>query len=481
MTSTVWRHGGARRPAGVALWVGGLALATLLVGPALAVQPLLALAVPVLAIGAIALLRFPAASVFALFVLTGSYGTLDAFTSFPVGETVDVILACLWLGALWQLLMRPTQRPLPLMPGVVAVALYLLITAVGIVTAEGITIGLHSFRASAWYVMAFLLVAYGPWSPEARRRIVLGLLAVIAAVSGYAVLRLVIGPAEAERELAEASTYTNFIDIQDDDIGLVGSLTSRHEMSAWLAVAIPFAFALSLALRGRWRVLAALTMLSCTVALVGTEVRLALVASVAAIVVVLALQLSARGFGGPQLGTAATALVVLVVGGAMVFSVVLGDGERAADRYGAIFSPSEDAAYHQRLQKWDAAVSDIQRHPFGHGAGTSGRVQQEYGRFVNIGTLDVDSSYLKIAYEQGWAAMALFCAAMLLLLVGLARRAVLTQVRERAGPAIGATGAIVALLVLFGGGVYIEGLTALTGWLIVGAGLGQVAWPDDAG
>ncbi len=138
----------------------------------------------------------------------------------------------------------------------VVVALYLLITGVGIATAEGLTIGLHSFRASAWYIMALLLVAYGPWSPATRRRIVHGLLIVTAAVSGYAVLRLLIGPAGAERDLAEASTYTNFIDVQDEEIGLVGSLTSRHEMSAWLAVAVPFAFALSLALRGWWRVLA---------------------------------------------------------------------------------------------------------------------------------------------------------------------------------------------------------------------------------
>ncbi len=200
-------------------------------------------------------------------------------------------------------------------------------------------------------------------------------------------------------------------------------------------------------------------------------------ATAAALVVVLALHLSARGFGGPQFGTAATALIVLVVGVTVAFSVVIGDSARAVDRYAAILNPSDDSAYQQRLQKWREAVRDIEEHPFGHGAGTAGRVQQEYGRFVNIGTLDIDSSYLKIAYEQGWAAMALFCGAMVLLLGGLMRRAVRSRGAEQAGPAIGAAGTIVALLVLFGGGVYVEGLTALTGWLIVGAGLGQVAWP----
>ena len=481
MTSPALRHANARHPVRLVLGVGALLLGALVVGPVLAVQPLLALAVPALAVGAIASFRFPAASVFALFVLTGSYGTVDAFTSFPVGEFVDVILASLWLGAVWHLLTHPRERPVRLLPGVVAVAVYLFITVVGILTADTLTIGLHSFRASAWYVMAFLLVAYGPWSPEQRRRINQGLLVVIAAVSGYAVLRLVIGPAGPERDLAEVSTYTNFIDVQDDDIGLVGSLTSRHELSAWLAVAIPFALALSLSLRRWWRVLAVLATATCTVALLGTEVRIALVASVAAILVILALQLSARGFGGSQLGIAATALVALVVGGALAFSVVVGESGRGVNRYAAVFSPSEDVAYQQRLDKWRVAVRDTNRHPFGHGAGTAGRVQQQYGRFVNIGTFDVDSSYLKIAYEQGWVVMGLFCVAMILLLVGLARGAALIGVRERAGPAIGATGALVALLVLFGGGVYIEGLPALTGWLIVGAGLGQVAWPDDGG
>ena len=132
MTSTALRQGVAKGPARAALGLGGLLVAALVIGPAVAIQPLLALAVPLLAVGAVVLSRFPAASVFALFVLTGCYGTIDAFTSFPVGESVDAILACLWLGALWQLLMHPQERPLPVMPGVVVVALYLLITAFGI-------------------------------------------------------------------------------------------------------------------------------------------------------------------------------------------------------------------------------------------------------------------------------------------------------------------------------------------------------------
>ena len=45
--------------------------------------------------------------------------------------------------------------------------------------------------------------------------------------------------------------------------------------------------------------------------------------------------------------------------------------------------------------------------------------------------------------------------------------------RDAGALAVGGAGVLVAMLVLFYLGLYIEGLTALTGWILVGVGLAQ--------
>jgi hypothetical protein len=465
----------ALRIAGAAAFV---ILAALVAGALVAGAPFLGLVVPGLAVGSLVCLRYPAASLMAAFLLTGAYGTIDAFTAIPVGGAIDFVIASLVLGVLGTFVVNRPDRTPRVWAGTAAVVLYAAIAAVGVVLASDRVAGVYSFRSSVWYLLALLLIAYAPWRAEAHQRVARGFLAVALAVGAYAVFRLIVGPADQERALALASSSTNLIDLRDPDIGLVGSFSSRHELAAWCAVAVPFAFALSLALRGRWRILSVAAAVACAMALLGSEVRVALAACLAGVLLVLVLYQLSRAFPGLHLGTTALVVLGLTAGGVAAFTWTVGDSPRSVERYKALFNPTQDIAYQDREIKWKQVVDDVDRHPFGHGMGSAGRAQQEHGRFVDVATFGIDNAYLKVAFEQGWGAMLLFAAATLLLLGGLVRRAVTTVDRARAGPALGACGALISLLVLSFAGVYIEGLPALAAWMLVGVGVAQFAWVE---
>jgi hypothetical protein len=170
--------------------------------------------------------------------------------------------------------------------------------------------------------------------------------------------------------------------------------------------------------------------------------------------------------------TATLVAVALIAGLASYSAVVAGDSARA-QRFANILTPDRDPAYQARLVKWHSAVAALRGKPFGNGLGTAGRVQRRSGRFVTIASINVDNSYLKMAWEQGYAVLALYAAGLILLAGGLARRALFTTDRTRAGIAIGAAGTLGAYVVVLFAGTYDEGLTALAAWLIVGLGVAQ--------
>ena len=117
----------------------------------------------------------------------------------------------------------------------------------------------------------------------------------------------------------------------------------------------------------------------------------------------------------------------------------------------------------------------------GRGLGTAGRTQQQRGRFYNIASFDVDNSYLKVGMEQGFFVMLFFGLAMAVLLAGLMLAAVRETVASRAALLIGAAGALTAMAILFYAGTYVEDLTALAGWILVGLGISVMVWrrPQD--
>lgn len=471
----------ARRDLGVrvrvlAMWAA-LVSGALVAGPVIDARPVMAFIIPGIAISAMVCVRHPAGAVVGTLAITGTFNTLTAYTPLPTGETVDVLLAGLWVGTAWTYLVSRRERPIWLWPGVVLSVIYVGLTAGAILGADGLFAGLYAFRISAWYMLAFLLIGYAGWKQETYRRIAHGIIAVAAIVGAYATLRWVVGPSEAERELAltSASPAYNFI---NGELRAFGSLPSGHHLSAWTSVLIPCCVAYALAGHGRWRALAAAAAVLCGIALFASEVRAGAVAAVVGVVLVLVLYQATRGVNGLHLGTTAGGLAAIVVIGAIAFSMSAGNSDAGFQRYSALLSsPTSDYSYQARLVKWRSAFDDIRAHPFGQGLGTSGEAHLKYGRFVTVSSLNIDNSYLKVALDQGFAVMVLYIATIAGLLIGLARRAVTATERERAAAIVAGAGSLGALAVLLPIGTYMEGLPALAAWIVVGLAVSQCSQP----
>src|SRR3954452_20350061 len=91
-------------------------------------KPILIVIPPLVFVSARVCSRRPALAVGAVFLITGTFNTVEAFTPIPAGETVDVILAGLWAATIWHYAFVARERPVWLWPGVAASMLYLLVT-----------------------------------------------------------------------------------------------------------------------------------------------------------------------------------------------------------------------------------------------------------------------------------------------------------------------------------------------------------------
>lgn len=445
--------------------VGGAILCVLV----LRRDPYAILAAPAVAASAVACSRYPAAGVLAAFGLTGVHGSLTAFTPFPAPEAIDVLLAGLWLGAIWGYLFGADRRPVWLWPGVVGIAAYVALTAFDVVASGATEIVLFSFRSAAWYIAALLVIAFAPWPPGTRMRIAKGIVLIAFLVGAYAAVRFPLGPAGAEQELALQRTGNS------DFTQFIGSFTSNKELAGWSSQVLPFCLAFALLVVGRWRLVAlgACTLLA--FALIGANTRLQLVAAGGGVAVVLALHAFARAPTGLRLGVTATAVSATAVIGVAAFGLATGFSEASTERYLSILEPRQAKSTQGRLHTWETALREIEDNPWGQGLGSAGGVQQRFGRFATIGGRSLDNSYLKVGLEQGALVMVFFVAAMLALLYGLARRSILAPDRNGAALAIGGAGALTSILVLAAGGLFMDGFTALAAWIMVGLGVAEVS------
>lgn len=462
------------RPLVLAAGWSALLAAALFTAAYVPAQPLIGLAIPTVVGSAAVCRRRPAAALVGAFFLTGAFGSLEVFTPIPAGETVDLLLAGLWLGVIWAYAFRLRDHTLVLWPGIVAGMLYLVLTAAAIAGAEAFYDGLYAFRTSAWYMMAFLLIGYAGWDRATYRRIVYGFVAVAGVIGGYATFRWIVGPSQAEEEAALAIAPQ--FEVVNGEVRLFGSFANGKELAAWTASVIPFCVAIALMAKGRGRVLAVAAIAVCAVGLLGSQTRAALVAVVAGLVLVLILYQAAKAVRGLHLGVTAAAVIAIFGAGFVLFTQTAGDSDAGTERYKILLTdPTSDPAYQARIYKWRDALDDIEANPLGNGLGSAGRAHLRYGRFVSIASSNIDNSYLTIAYQQGFAVMGLFVLTILLLLYGLARRAVTTMDRDGAAIAIGACGALAAFAILLWSGGYYEGLPALTVWMLVGLGVAQFA------
>jgi O-antigen ligase len=453
-----------------------LVVGSVVAGGLVAVEPLVAVIPAALAVSAWLANWRPDVAVILVFLLSSAFGTISVVTPLPVGPTVDLLIAGLWLNTIWTYFLRGRDRPIWLWPGVIVVGIYLFVTAIEILGAESLTIGLFGFRTIAWYMTLIFLVAYAQWQPGTRESIAKGILLVALAVGAYATLRHVIGPSAGEAALAYESTVTNFV---GEKLGLFGSFPSRHELGAWTAVLVPFCGVFALGYRGRWRLIAAAATVLCVVALLGSDVRAAVVAVVVGLGLAFLLFQLAQGFGSTHAATAAVGLVLVAAVSVGAFAVTAGGDETRLNRYEVLLDdPTRDPAFQGRLFKWGTAIDEIDEKPAGHGLGSGGRVQRTYGRFVTIGSINIDNQYLALTFEQGLLVVGLLVVGLLLLLFELAVRSIAVLDPKRATLGIAGAAALASILVLGIAGQYMEGLTALATWLIVGLGVGQFTQPD---
>lgn len=463
-----------------AAWLALLAGVVIAVAALLISDPYLGMVVPVAAVAAVVCARTPAASVGCLFVLTGASNSLTAFTPLPVRGLTGLILLALWLGILWRYLIG-RQRRLWMWPGIIAIALYVILTALELFTAQPLSTGFMSFRLAVWPMTAVLLIALAGWPAERLARIARWAIAIAVLVGAYNVFRWVVGA--APQELTVARQALPGVPLSQG-MRFFGSFPTAQDLANWTATMIPFALALALGWRGRWRVVAAVAIGLCSLALVATNVLTGVFAVVVGTSLALVLFALSRAFpGGRRLTAGVVTTLVLVVAGAGIYTVAVNPAGKFGSRFSHLLSPTSDPTYQTRQQRWSEALADISKHPFGHGLGTAGAAAHQRAEVDPTSTPNFDSSYLKIAFEQGMSVMLFFVCGLLLLLVGMARRAVLVTDPARATLAIGGCGSLAALIVMFYAGFYIEQVETLSGWILVGIGAAQFTAPrrrDDA-
>ena len=103
-----------------------------------------------------------------------------------------------------------------------------------------------------------------------------------------------------------------------------------------------------------------------------------------------------------------------------------------------------------------------------------------YG-FETAASFDPDSSFVKVAYDQGFLVLVLFAGALLTLLLALALRALEARNPLEGGRALASCGALAAFGVAMSGANYFESLVAVGPWALVAIGsAGFIHWHGES-
>lgn len=410
--------------------------------------------------------RHATATVVAILLLMSFSGTLDAnYGVFPIKPMVWLFLLGLVAATWFGFFTRVRRGAVSIWPGIAALGAYLLFTFLEMPFAETPEIGARAFAVAPALAIGFFAFAYADWDRETRWRIVRAFTLVGLVVGAYAAFRLIVGPTGAEQALARRSAGVG------GDLALFGSFGNRVELGAWTGVMAPFLFALALALRGRWRWISTAALALVLVALLGSEVRTALLGAAAGILLVAVVFQGARAFRNFRLGTAAFGLAGMAALGAMAFAFTLGGSPASTSRFEKILDPGSDFSFQHRTQKWNVALSEINSHPFGEGLGTAGSTQRQYSHVYRLDNLYIDNSWLQLGVQQGYPGLILFGTSAVLILYMLARSSLTTSDPRNAAAGIGAIGALVAWLVTLMTGNILESWSALLVWMLLGLGV----------
>ena len=166
------------------------------------------------------------------------------------------------------------------------------------------------------------------------------------------------------------------------------------------------------------------------------------------------------------------ALATLVVAGMMGFGLTVGGDAESTARFERIASPGDDYSFQQRVQKWDAALEDINAQPLGEGLGTTGIVQRQYSRVFRLDNRYIDNSYLQLGVQQGYPGWILLGLAVVLTGYMLLRSSLATDDRRLAALGVGAVASLLTYLIVLLTGDMLTSWAALLMWMLLGLAAG---------
>jgi len=429
--------------------------------------PLYLIALPAVIVGTMASVARPLAGFVVIVIFTGFIGTIIAFTGLPADALSQIGLLCLWFAAIGLRLAGRAERRVWLWPALILPLLYVAVTLIQMLASDDLDLAFADFRITAWYMMAVLLLGLGPWNTSLSRLLAHAFIAIAVLVGAYALYRYIVGPSVEEYIQARGAVQRLAFTVP---VRFFGSFLSAFQLAAWCATVIPFILAVAFVSTGRWRIGAVTAIGLCSFAVFASDVRSGLVAAVLGVATVMVLFLLSGAFDARRFAIGGLAIIGFAAIGITGYGLVISDSGSSSDRFSRILNPSEDFAFQQRLERWEAALDVVDEEPFGHGLGTQGFIGQNKNPEGQTGPFNLDSSYLKVAIQQGYIVMLLFVAALFSMLLGLIQGSVTTRDPWRCALGIGAAGALVAQMFLFFMGIYSEGLTALSAWILIGLG-----------
>jgi O-Antigen ligase len=295
-----------------------------------------------------------------------------------------------------------------------------------------------------------------------RGKIVWLLLGGLMAISGYAVLRVIIGPSRVEHAYtvsrAGVETYGGVR-------RAAGSFSAAAGLASYLVPAAVFAFVVVLALP-RYRILAG-AVLGCTVvAIIASDVRVGIVALAAGLAFSTALLMAQRRWTRRHRFAFLLGIALVFAVGAAGTLIAAHMSSDLSARARVFVHPLSDKSLQLRFDTWKAAVHELHRHPLGTGIGSAGRANEREHRQHVV----VDNSFLLLLREQGWPGGLAFTVGIALLVFELAR-ATLDRRRLAHPVLVGALGATFSFLILGLAGEYIEQPGKVLAWMFLGVAM----------
>ncbi len=314
--------------------------------------------------------------------------------------------------------------------------------------------GLEGFRLTQWYLVAGL----GGLLLFTRGERFGAPLCLGAVIAGYAALRALIGPAEIER--IYAVSRGGVTEFQFGEVfRTVGSFSGAVGLASYLVPASVFVVSLAL-LAQRHRPLGLTVFSLALVAIAGSQVRVAIAALIAGLLVALALSLPGKLLSRRQKGYALLALVAVIVLGGSAVAIASSVSPETRERAEAFVHPLRDESVRQRLDTWGDTLRAFRERPLGSGLGTVGASTDEP-------KVTADNSYLKVLREQGIIGTPFFLFGLAALCAAVMLRLVQGEGSNRP-IGIAAFAGLASFLILAIAGDYVEQPGKVIAWTLLG-------------